>query len=154
MHNQELNLPAFNYRFKTVAGAAHMYDEFRRKFVLITPEEWVRQHLLHHLVRDLGFPMQHVSVEKKLWVEGQPRRYDAVVYNNQFEPLMLIECKAPQVSIGQGVFDQAARYNRSLQVPYFLVSNGLMHVLAKIDYEQARYLYAAELLSYQALNGN
>ena len=135
MHKPILNLPPFAYNFKTLDGKAGLYDVFRKKFVLLTPEEWVRQHLLHYLV-------------KELLVEGQKRRYDAVVYDAHFQPMLLIECKAPQVAITQAVFDQAARYNRTLDIPYILVSNGLQHLMAKVDHQAGRYLFAPEPLSF------
>ena len=148
MHKPILNLPPFAYNFKTLDGKAGLYDVFRKKFVLLTPEEWVRQHLLHYLVNEKGFPPHLISVEKELLVEGQKRRYDAVVYDAHFQPMLLIECKAPQVAITQAVFDQAARYNRTLDIPYILVSNGLQHLMAKVDHQAGRYLFAPEPLSF------
>lgn len=129
-----------------------LYDAFRRKFVVITPEEWVRQHLLHHLVSNKAFPANFISVEKELMVEGMKRRYDAVVYDANFKPVLLVECKAPHVGITQEVFDQAARYNRTLEIPYILVSNGLQHLLAKVDHEAGRYIFAPELLTHAELS--
>ncbi len=151
MHKQTLNLPPFAYNFKTIGGKACLYDAFRRKYVVITPEEWVRQHLLHYLVADKAYPAHLISVEKLLVVEGSKRRYDAVVFDDQFHPLLLIECKAPHVAISQEVFDQAARYNRPLQVPFFLVSNGLQHIMAKVDHANGRYLFAPEPLTFKEL---
>lgn len=151
MHKQPLNLPPFAYKFKTLDGKAGLYDVFRRRYVVITPEEWVRQHLLHFLVTEKTFPMNFISVEKELLVEGMKRRYDAVVYDADFKPLLLVECKAPHVALTQEVFDQAARYNRPLGVPYILVSNGLQHLMAKVDHEAGRYVFAQELLAYADL---
>lgn len=151
MHNQQLDLPVFDYRFKEEGGKSYLYDAFRKKFVVLSPEEWVRQHLLQHLWSNLGFPMAMISVEKSFLVDGLQKRYDAVIYNREFKPILLIECKAPSISIDQAVFDQAARYNRSLQVPFMLVSNGLTHVLAKVDAEAGRYIFANGLLGYEDL---
>lgn len=154
MHKQALNLPPFAYKFKTLDGKAALFDVFRRKYVVITPEEWVRQHLLHFLVAQKAFPISLISVEKELLVEGLKRRYDAVVYDAHFKPLLLIECKAPQVAITQAVFDQAAQYNRTLQIPYILVSNGLQHLMAKVDHEAGRYIFAQEPLKYSDLTAS
>lgn len=151
MHNQHLDLPAFDYRYKQSGGKTYLFDAFRKKYVVLTPEEWVRQHLLHYLWSQLGFPMALISVEKSFLVEGLQRRYDAVVYDRAFQPLLLIECKAPSVGVDQSVFDQAARYNRTLKVPFMLVSNGLTHILAKVDGEAGRYIFANGLLGYEAL---
>jgi hypothetical protein len=151
MHNQQLDLPVFDYRFKEEGGKKCLFDVFRKKFVVLTPEEWVRQHLLQHLWSNLGFPMAFISVEKSFLVDGLQKRYDAVIYNRDFKPLLLIECKSPAVAVDQVVFDQAARYNRSLQVPFMLVSNGLTHVLAQVDAAAGRYVFANGLLSYDAL---
>lgn len=154
MHKQALNLPPFAYKFKTLDGKAGLFDVFRRKYVVITPEEWVRQHLLHYLVAEKAFPMNLISVEKEFLVEGLKRRYDAVVYDVDFKPLLLIECKAPQVAISQEVFDQAARYNRPLGVPYIMVSNGMQHLMAKVDHEAGKYIFAPEPLSFTDLSAS
>jgi len=151
MHNQQLDLPVFDYRTKEEGGKAYLFDAFRKKFVVLTPEEWVRQHLLQHLSCNLGFPSAMISVEKSFLVDGLQKRYDAVIYDRDFQPILLVECKAPSVAIDQGVFNQAARYNRSLQVPFMLVSNGLVHLLAKVDAEAGRYIFATGLMAYDDL---
>jgi len=151
MHNQALSLPPFEYRFKTLAQKPAIFDVFRKKYVLLTPEEWVRQHLLHYLCAEKGYPMARMSVEKRLLVEGQERRYDAVVFGPEHHLLLLIECKAPSVPLNQQVFDQAARYNRQLGVPFLLISNGLQHHMVKVDHLAGRYLFASDLLSYTDL---
>lgn len=151
MHNQALSLPSFDYRFKTLAGKPGIFDVFRRKYVALTPEEWVRQHLLHFLCLEKGYPQTRISVEKGLLVEGQERRYDAVVFDDIHQMLLLIECKAPHIALKQEVFDQAARYNSLLQVPFLLISNGMQHHMVKVDHQAGRYLFASDLLSYADL---
>lgn len=151
MHNQQLDLPVFDYRYRQSEGRTYLFDVFRKKYVVLTPEEWVRQHLLHYLWSQLGYPMAMISVEKSFSVEGLLKRYDAVVYDRDFKPLLLIECKASSVAVDQVVFDQAARYNRTLQVPFLLVSNGLTHIMAKVDDEVGRYIFANGLMGYDAL---
>lgn len=151
MHIPSLNLPPFPYKTKQEGDKKFIFDDFRKKYVAITPEEWVRQHLLHHLKNDLGYPQQSFSVEKSLEVDGLQKRYDAVVYDRKYEPLLLIEVKAPHILIDQSVFDQAARYNRSLNVPYLLVSNGLTHIMAKVDHAQGRYIFATHIVPFYNL---
>lgn len=151
MHNQALSLPPFDYRFQTLANKPAIFDVFRKKYVVITPEEWVRQHLLHFLCAEKCYPATHISVEKRLVVEGLERRYDAVVFGPNHQMLLLIECKAPSVNINQQVFDQAARYNRILQVPFLLISNGMQHHMVKVDHAAGRYLFASDLLDYNDL---
>jgi hypothetical protein len=151
MHNQQLDLPVFDYRYRQSEGKTYLFDVFRKKYVVLTPEEWVRQHLLQHLWSNLGFPMALISVEKSFLVDGLQKRYDAVVYNRDFQPSLLVECKAPSVPIDQLVFDQAARYNRTLKVPFMLVSNGLTHILAKVDDQAGRYIFANGLMAYDDL---
>lgn len=151
MHNQALSLPPFDYRFKTLAQKPAIFDVFRKKYVHLTPEEWVRQHLLHFLCAEKAYPAARISVEKRLQVEGQDRRYDAVVFGPEHQMLLLVECKAPSVPLNQQVFDQAARYNRILGVPFLLISNGLQHHMVKVDHVAGRYLFASDLLSYPDL---
>jgi hypothetical protein len=151
MHNQALSLPPFDYRFKTLAQKPAIFDVFRKKYVHLTPEEWVRQHLLHFLCAEKAYPAARISVEKRLQVEGQDRRYDAVVFGPKHQMLLLVECKAPSVPLNQQVFDQAARYNRILEVPFLLISNGLQHHMVKVDHVAGRYLFASDLLSYPDL---
>lgn len=151
MHNQALSLPPFDYRFKTLLGKPGIFDVFRRKYVVLTPEEWVRQHLLHFLCQAKGYPQARISVEKGVLIEGQERRYDAVIFDENHQMLLLVECKAPHIPLQQEVFDQAARYNRLLQVPFLLISNGLQHHMVKVDHQAGRYLFASDLLPYAEL---
>lgn len=148
MHIPTLNLPPFSYKTKLEGDKKLIFDDFRRKYVVINPEEWVRQHLLHYLKQELGYPQQSFSVEKSLAVDGLLKRYDAVVYDLAYKPLLLIEVKAPHVPINQSVFDQIARYNRSLNVPFLLVSNGLVHIMAKVDHLQGKYVFAPQIVPF------
>ena len=151
MHIPTLNLPPFAYKTKLEGNKKLIFDDFRRKFVVISPEEWVRQHLLHYLKHKFGYPSQSFSVEKSLAVDGLQKRYDAVVYDSTFKPLLLIEVKAPHIPINQSVFDQAARYNRSLNVPFLLVSNGLVHIMAKVDHAQGQYVFSPDIVPFREL---
>ncbi len=145
--SQKLNFPA--YRFKITSDPAgqssKIFDIIRRKYVLLTPEEWVRQHLLHYLVTEKKFPKSLIGVEKRVRVNGLPRRTDVLVYNKSMRKILLAECKAPSVRVTQKVFDQAARYNLSLDVKYFVLTNGLETICCTMDHENKKYNFLKEI---------
>ncbi len=128
-----LDLPDHGVKTKHGADGPEVFDPWRRRWVALTPEEWVRQHFLNHLVHDLGYPAGRIAVEAPLVLHGLPKRADAVVYDAEGRPLMLVECKAPSVPIGQAVFEQAARYNIVHRVGLLVVTNGLRHYCCAID---------------------
>jgi hypothetical protein len=142
-----LNFPAFSFRTTAAAGgqSSKIFDIVRRKFVWLTPEEWVRQHLLHFLVNAKDVPKSLVSVEKNLKVNGLPRRTDVLVYSKAMKKMLLAECKAPAIKITQKVFDQAARYNLSLDVKYFVLTNGLQTVCCTMDHVRGQYNFLEEI---------
>ena len=122
----------WNPNIKTISGKEQIFCDWRRKFVRLTPEEWVRQNLVQHLLA-LGFPMGLIAVEQPITLNELKKRCDIVVYNRQAAPCVIVECKAPQVAITQKVFDQIAIYNIKLNVDYLIVSNGLQHFCCKVD---------------------
>jgi type I site-specific restriction endonuclease len=132
---------------------AHYYvwDEFRQKRILLTPEEWVRQHFLHFLVREKDFPKGRIAVEKGLLINGLTRRCDAVVYSDQLVPLVLIECKAPEVQLSQTTLEQIAQYNYDLRVNYLILTNGIQTVVAFVDATKKTIQYLTEVPIYQQL---
>lgn len=125
-----LNLPPINLKIE----GDKVFDVFRNKWIKLTPEEWVRQNFLHFLVKYEGFPKGLISVEKQIQLLKLKKRYDAVVFNNKLQPLVLIEFKAPNVNIDQAVVDQAVRYNQEFQVEFLILSNGLTHYIIEISY--------------------
>lgn len=129
-----LNLPAYTFRIKADGDKSLIYDELRRRFVSLTPEEWVRQHFVRYLIEEKGFPAGRVGNEISLLQNGRKRRCDTVVYDLCGEPLVIVEYKAPHVEITQAVFDQIVRYNTVLQVRYLIVSNGIVHYACRVDY--------------------
>lgn len=122
-----LNLPEFTFRYKEEAGKKFIFDEIRRKYVVLTPEEWVRQNFLRFMSEHLQYPASLTGVEKMLKVNGLSQRCDIVLFNRKGSAVLVVECKAPSVTIGDATLAQAARYNTSLKVPYLVLTNGLHH---------------------------
>lgn len=134
---EALNLPPFPYRLSEIKGKTHIYDEFRKKFVAFTPEEWVRQHILHYLVNKKNYLPGLIAIERKVKnTTTQINRFDVLCYNRFGQPHLLVECKAPTVSIGHDTFMQTAHYNKSIRANYIAVSNGLNHFAAKADFDE------------------
>ena len=142
---QLLNFPPFQFRLRTLNHRQEIFDPVRRKFVTLTPEEWVRQHIIAYLTIIKGFPVSIIGVEKQLIVNKLTKRFDLVIYTRNATPLVLIECKAPGVEITEKTFDQAARYNMLLKAEYFLISNGLEHYSCRIDYKHKQYIFIEEI---------
>ncbi|MCC6769157.1 MAG: type I restriction enzyme HsdR N-terminal domain-containing protein [Bacteroidia bacterium] len=128
-----LQLPSFEAKIQTVLQRTEIFDVFRKRFVLLSPEEWVRQHMLHYMVGHLGYPPGLLGVEVSLRLHGLVKRADIVLYDRKADPWMLVECKAAHVQLNQNVFDQAARYNVQMRVPYLVITNGNKLMAAEIN---------------------
>ncbi len=129
-----MNFPPIDARFQNnEAGVMQVFDMVRRKFVVLSPEEWVRQHLIHYLIYHKEVPVSMVSVEKQLILNGTRKRTDVVVFHKSLKPLMIIECKAPSVVLDQNAVNQILRYNLTLNVPYLFITNGRQHICLKIN---------------------
>jgi len=148
---QELNFEPYAFRLKKAGDRISVFDEIRKKFVVVTPEEWVRQHVVQFLMQVKKYPKSLINVEKLLTVNGLAKRYDVVVFNNDGSIFILVECKAPQVKISQTVFDQIARYNMTMQSEFLMVTNGLNHYFCQMDYQNEKYNFLAELPEYPIL---
>ena len=146
-----LNLPDFDIKLAGTPNRPTILDILRRKYVALTPEEWVRQHVVHFLIEEKGYPKSLINVEKKLSVNGLAKRYDVVVYSKKGVVLLVVECKAPNVTITQQTFDQIARYNLSLNAQYLMVTNGITHYYCQTDYNQYKYIFLADLPHYNDL---
>ncbi|WP_308599859.1 type I restriction enzyme HsdR N-terminal domain-containing protein [uncultured Dysgonomonas sp.] len=144
----ELNLPSFDINVKKIGGKISILDPLRRKFVALTPEEWVRQHFVNFLLREKGYPAALIANEIQIDLNKMKKRCDSVVYNRDLSPLMIIEYKAPDVDITQQVFDQIVRYNIVLKVKYLIVSNGLNHYCCIMDYDKQSFNYLSEIPNY------
>lgn len=148
----ELNLPSYDYRLKrNDDGSISIWDNTRRRYVALTPEEWVRQHFIAFLVGHRGYPAGRIGNEIALSLNGRPRRCDTLVYDVYGSPLMLIEYKAPHNPITQQVFDQIVRYNMVFCVPYIVVSNGMLHYCCHIDYDTRQTTFLQEIPLYADL---
>jgi len=146
---QKLNFPNYSFRFKNSENKVSIFDEIRKKFIILTPEEWVRQHVVRFLLEEKKYPKSLINVEKVLMVNGLRKRYDVVVFNPNGTIFILIECKAPEVKISQATFDQIARYNMTMEAEFLMVSNGLNHYFCIMDFENEKYEFLKELPHYQ-----
>lgn len=145
---QQLNFPTYHFRFKNSENKTAIFDEIRKKFIILTPEEWVRQNVVQYLLQEKKYPKSLINVEKLLKINGLVKRYDVVVFNNDGSIFILVECKAPEIKISQTTFDQIARYNMTLQAAYLMVTNGLNHYFCQMDFENERYAFLGELPDY------
>lgn len=143
-----LNLPQFEYQIKNIGSEVHIFDIIRKKYVKNTPEEWVRQHMIHLLINHYAYPKNLISCEKGLSVNKLAKRSDIVVYNNDLKPYLLIECKAPKVALSQETFHQAARYNSTLKAPYMCISNGLITFSCKINFDTNNFEFLNDIPPY------
>ena len=147
----ELNLPPFDIRIATRNGRPSVFDRLRKKYVALTPEEWVRQHFINFLITEKEYPEALIANEIQVMLNGQQKRSDSVIYNRKGEPLVIIEYKAPDVAITQKVFDQIARYNIVLRVRYLIVSNGITHYCCQVDYDKQTIEYLPDIPNYDNL---
>ena len=142
---QPLNLPSFSPKIRKKGQTTEIFDPLRRKYVALTPEEWVRQHFVYYLVSEKKYPASLIANEAGIKLNSLTRRCDTVVYNKELQPVMIVEYKEPRVAITREVFDQVVRYNSVLKVRFIVVSNGLKHFCCQMDYEQMSYKYLTEI---------
>jgi len=147
---QELNFPKYSFRFKSNENKLYVFDSVRKKFVFLTPEEWVRQNAIQYLLNDKKYPISLTNVEKVIKVKNRIKRYDIVVYNPNGSIFLLVECKSPKILIRQEVFDQIARYNYTLKAELLMITNGLQHYFCKMDFEKQRYVFLEDLPSFNS----
>lgn len=145
---QLLNFPQYSFRLKNKENKLFLFDVVRKKFVRLTPEEWVRQHVVWYLHNDLHYPLSLINVEKEINLHNIKKRYDVVVFNKNGSIHLIVECKAPEINITQGTFDQIARYNLKLQSAYLMVTNGHEHYYCTMDYTEEKYRFLREIPTY------
>jgi hypothetical protein len=146
-----LNFPDFSLRIREMEGYAEIFDTVRKKYVRLTPEEWVRQHMVHYLIHCKRVPESLIAVEKKLLLYRMKKRTDILVFDNAANPLLIVECKAPEITLDSKVFDQIVRYNLPLRVRHLVVTNGFIHYCCRIDPGISSYRFLDEIPPYNEL---
>jgi len=144
-----LNLPKTPLKLARVEGALKVQCLVRKRKIILTPEEWVRQHFIFFLHKNLDYPLSLMKVEKQILVNGLKKRFDIVAYNARGEMKVLVECKAARIELDASVFDQAARYNLNLKVPFLVITNGMKHYCAEVNTESKSISYLDNIPSYE-----
>ena len=147
----EINLPPYDAKCRMKGTQRQIYDFLRRRYVALTPEEWVRQHFVHFLIEQKGYPKGLLANEVELRIGEKKLRCDSLLYDKTLQPKMIIEYKAPDVAVTQRVFDQITVYNRLLHVDYLVISNGLQHYCCRMDYENHTYTFLHDIPDYEFL---
>ena len=149
----QFQFQAYHFKTRLNNGTSELWDIVRRKYVVVTPEEMVRQQLIQFLVNEKEVPLSKIAVEKLIEVNDLKKRFDVLVYDNDFKPLLLAECKAPQIKLNDETLHQVANYNQTLAVPYLLITNGINIHLAKIDFEKKQFAWMNEIPIYERWHG-
>ena len=144
----QLNLPKYAYKIKNRENKLYIFDIIRKKYVVLTPEEWVRQHFVHYLITDKKYPKSIIAIEKQLKYNGLVKRTDILVFDKLGQPDIIVECKSPGIKISQDTFDQIARYNLKLNANFLVVTNGLQHYYCKLDHQNEHYVFLEEIRQY------
>jgi hypothetical protein len=147
----KLNLPTYHFRIREQDSKRQIFDSFRKKFVSLTPEEWVRQNFARYLVEEKLYPASLIAIEKGLNVAKRAKRTDIVIYDRMGNPLVIVECKATEIKIIPEVFEQIVRYNITLNAGYLIVTNGLEHFCCKLSYADNSYSFLNEIPDYSVL---
>ncbi|WP_214071652.1 type I restriction enzyme HsdR N-terminal domain-containing protein [Mucilaginibacter sp. dw_454] len=148
---QPLNLPPYAFKITEQDGQLSLFDEIRKRNIIITPEEWVRQHFVQYLIGHKNYPKSLLKLEGGHKLYGKQRRSDIIAFNSAGEKVLIVECKAPSVAIDQKVFDQVARYNMVHKIGLLAVTNGLQHFYCRINFDQNNYEFIKELPEYQKI---
>jgi len=143
-----LNLPTYKFKIKSNENKYFIFDIVRKKYVILTPEEWVRQHIIHYLIEEKKYPISLMAIEKKVTINKLTKRTDILIFNTKGLPHIIVECKAPSVNINQNAFDQIARYNLKLNATYLIVTNGLKHYYCKMDFINEEYVFLKDIPAY------
>lgn len=147
-----LHFSDYKFRFKNSKNKTAIFDVIRKKFIILTPEEWVRQHVVQFLILEKRYPKSYINVEKLLIVNDLTKRYDVVVFNSDGSLFLLVECKAPEIKITQATFDQISRYNLTLKAKYLMVTNGIDHYYCEMDFENQNYRFLEQLPQLKNIN--
>ncbi len=146
-----LNLPTYSLKIKSERDLEYVYDQFRKKYVRLTPEEWVRQNFALYLVHEKSFPASRMMLEKSLQINNMSKRCDILISNDAGGPVVLVECKAPEISVGQNTFEQVSVYNLAFKVKYLIITNGLQHYCCGVDFEKKTVDFLKEIPDYNQI---
>ncbi len=144
---KKLALPDYTFKFKSSENKRYIFDCIRKKYVVLSPEEWVRQHIIQYLIQEKNYPISLIAVEKQLKINGLNKRTDILVFSPNGSPFLIVACKAATVKIDQKTFDQIARYNIPLEAKFLMVTNGLKNYICQMDKENERYTFLKSLPS-------
>jgi len=147
----ELNLPKYDFKYKKENDEKYIFDEIRNKFLVLTPEEFVRQHFIKFLINDKKFPKNLLAVEYKIEINKNIRRCDIVVFDKKIKPKLIVECKAPSININQKTFEQIFDYHYELKPEYLIVTNGIVHYYIKSDTENNSYVFLDDIPNFDKL---
>ena len=148
---QELNLPSYPFNIKRNGDVLQIFDIIRKKWVVLQPEEWVRQHVIWYLIEEKGYPASLIAIEKSLLVNKLQKRFDIVLHNNIGKPLIIVECKAPGIKISEDTLHQALRYNSIIRAPYIMLTNGLEMYYGKLNFTDASFSYIKDIPFYKEI---
>lgn len=149
---QPLNLPEYEHRFKREGKKTKIFDHVRKKFLVLTPEEWVRQNFIQFLIREKHYPASLISIEKGLKVNQISKRCDVLIHNSYGKAMLLVECKSPNVKLSSETYHQAAIYNLNFKLPFLIVTNGLQHFCSKINFADSTYSFLEDIPDYDQIN--
>lgn len=145
----QLNLPEYSFKIKSEGQRKYIFDNIRKRYVVLTPEEWVRQNLIAYLVNDKKYPASLIAVEMPVKINRLEKRADIVLFSKQGIPIIIAECKAPGIKISQKVFDQAALYNLDMKVEYLIISNGMVHYCAELNHLEKKWRLLPEIPEFR-----
>jgi len=143
-----LNLPTYSFKIKSKENILYIFDILRKKNVVLTPEEWVRQNYIQFLISEKKYPKSHIAIEKQLKINNLVKRTDILIFDKNGLPYIIVECKSPKVKITQDVFDQIAKYNLKLKAKYLIVTNGIKHFYCQMDHQQMKFDFLKEIPGY------
>jgi hypothetical protein len=145
----QLNFPTYKFKTKREQDINYVFDIIRKKYVVLTPEEWVRQHIVHYLITEKKYPQSLIALERGLTINGRKKRFDVLVFNKNGQPFLLIECKSPDIEVNKAVFEQIAVYNSQFKASYLLVSNGLQHIPVRYSADFSEYEFLDEVPDFE-----
>ena len=147
---QKLNLPTYKFKLKSNEKHTLIFDNLRKKYFVLTPEEWVRQHFVQFLIDKKKYPVSLIALEKQLTINNLKKRTDIVIFNTDGNPDIIVECKAPHIKITQNTFDQIARYNLKLNANYLVLTNGLEHYFCQLDIKNETYIFLKDIPNFSS----